>query len=202
MSGDATDPDGAGPDGDADANRGGSSATGDDPESRLYPFSPTTMTTLFYLALFVWAAVMMALARDWSWEDRLFPMVFTGIALVLIAAQLTVLHFGDRLERFVPDTAETGSDEMEIQEDGDEGRVGRVRERYELIMIGWAVALPLSLYVIGFLYAIPLYTFAFVWYFNRNLRTAALAAALATALVYGLFAQVLGIRLPTGVLFG
>lgn len=161
------------------------------------------MTTLFYLGLFAWAAVMLVVAFDWNWQDKLFPLFFATSALILIALYLILMHAGDRLQRFLPDTAETGSDEMEFDETGDvETRTGSLRERYEIIMIGWAIALPIALYVVGFLYTIPLYTVAFIWYFNRDLRTAILTAVVATALVYGLFVEILGIRLPGGLLFG
>lgn len=178
-------------------------AESDDAESRLYPLSPETMTTLFYLGLFVWAAVMLVVAFDWNWQDKLFPLFFATTALILITLYLLLMHAGNRLQRFLPDTSETGSDEMEFDETGDaETRTGSLRERYEIIMIGWAIALPIALYVIGFLYTIPLYTVGFIWYFNRDLRTAVLTAAVATALVYGLFVEILGIRLPSGILFG
>lgn len=175
----------------------------DDTESRLYPLSPKTMTTLFYLGLFGWAAVMLVIALDWNWQDKLFPLFFATTALILITLYLILMHAGDRLQRFLPDTSETGSDEMEFDETGDaETRTGSLRERYEIIMIGWAITLPIALYVIGFLYTIPLYTVGFIWYFNRDLRTAILTAAIATVLVYGLFVEILGIRLPSGILFG
>lgn len=178
-------------------------AESDDAESRLYPLSPETMTTLFYLGLFAWAAVMLVTAFDWNWQDKLFPLFFATTALILIALYLILMHAGDRFRRFLPDAAEIGSDEMEFDETGDaETRTGSLRERYEIIMIGWAITLPIALYVIGFLYTIPLYTLGFIWYFNRDLRTAVLTAAVATVLVYGLFVEILGIRLPSGLLFG
>lgn len=186
-----------------DATGSSGTAESDDAESRLYPFSPKMMTTLFYLGLFAWAAIMLVVAFDWNWQDKLFPLFFATSALILIALYLILMHAGDRLQRFLPDTAETGSDEMEFDETGDvETRTGSLRERYEIIMIGWAIALPIALYVVGFLYTIPLYTVAFIWYFNRDLRTAILTAVVATALVYGLFVEILGIRLPGGLLFG
>lgn len=171
-------------------------------ESRLYPLSPVTMNTLFYLGLFIWAGIMLMSALDWGWQDKLFPLVFAGAALLLIVIHLVVLHFGDQLQQFLPDTAETGSDQMGFDETGGtKARTGRVRERYELLMIVWVITLPISLYVIGFLYTIPLYTIAFIWYFNRDPRTAILAAIVATVVVYGLFIEILAIRLPSGILF-
>lgn len=178
-------------------------STTESSESRLYPLSPKVMTTLFYLGLFAWATVMLILAFGWNWQDKLFPLFFTGIALILILVHLFVMYFGDWIQRIMPDTSETGTDEMEFDESEDtESRTGKFRERYELIMIGWVIILLLSLYVIGFLYTIPLYTFGFIWYFNRDLRTAVITALIATVLIYGLFVQILGIRLPTGLLFG
>lgn len=178
-------------------------STPDSEESRLYPLSPVTMNTLFYLGLFAWAGVMLIRALDWGWQDKLFPLAFTGAALLLITVHLVVLHFGDRIQRLLPDTAETGSDQMRFEETGDtKARTGSTRERYELVMLAWVITLPISLYVIGFLYTIPLYTIAFIWYFNRDLRTAVLAAIVATVVVYGLFIEILGIRLPSGLLFG
>lgn len=190
------------PTADGDGTSGSTSAAGgDDSESRLYPLSPTTMTTLFYLGLFAWAAIMLVVALNWDWQDKLFPLVFSSIALFLIALYLILLYAGDRIQQFLPDTSETGSDEMNFGEVGDtEPRTGRERERYELIMITWVITLPIALYVIGFLYTIPLYTVGFIWYFTRDLRTAILSAAVATVMVYGLFVQILGIRLPTGFL--
>jgi hypothetical protein len=161
------------------------------------------MNTLFYLGLFIWAGIMLLSALDWGWQDKLFPLTFTGAALLLIVIHLVVLHFGDRIQQFLPDTAETGSDQMKFDETGEtEARTGRVRERYELITIAWVIALPICLYVIGFLYTIPLYTVAFIWYFNKDPRTAIIAAIVATMVVYGLFIEILGIRLPSGLLFG
>lgn len=178
-------------------------STSEESESRLYPLSSVTMNTLFYVGLFAWAGIMLVSALEWGWQDKLFPLTFTGIALLLIVIHLIVLHFGDRLRQFLPDTAETGSDQLGFDETGEtEARTGRVRERYELIMIVWVIALPVCLYVIGFLYTIPLYTAAFIWYFNEDPRTATMAAIVATAVVYGLFIEILGIRLPSGLLFG
>jgi hypothetical protein len=172
----------------------------DEDDSRLYPLSARTMTTLFYLGLFAWAAVMLIVSLEWNWQDKLFPLLFSGFALLLIVVNLVLLYEGDRVKQFLPSTAETGSDEMRFEETGDTNpRTGSTRERYELLMIVWVITLPLALYVIGFLYTIPLYTIGFIWFFTRDLRTAVLAAAVATAMVYGLFVQVLGIRLPTGM---
>lgn len=180
----------------------GTTSTGSDDESRLYPLGPKTMTTLFYLGLFAWAAVMLAVSLGWNWQDKLFPLVFSSLALLLIAMNLILLYWGEQVREFLPDTAQTGSGEMRFEDTDDtESRTGSTRERYELLMIGWVITLPAALYVIGFLYTIPLYTVGFIWFFTRDLRTAVLAAAVATAMVYGLFVQVLGIRLPAG-LFG
>lgn len=177
--------------------------SGDTASTRLYPLGSDWMTTLFYGGLLAWALILFAIAWDWSWGDKLFPLVFTGLASVLIVVQLTLIHFGDRLQWLVPDTSETGTSEISMDAGSDtEGRVGRERERYELIMIAWVLALPAMLQVIGFLSTIPVYTFVFIVYFIRNVRTAVLASALATGLVYLLFVRVLGIRLPEGLIFG
>lgn len=175
----------------------------DTTQSRLYPVSPVTMSTLFYIGLLLWAGLMLALAFNWGWQDKLFPVFFTSTAIVLIIIHLILVYFGGQLKRILPDTAETGSDQMEFDVGEDtEARTGEARERYELIMIAWSAMLPIALYIIGFLYTIPLYTAAFVYYFNRDPRTALLTALVATLVVYGLFIQILGIRLPTGILFG
>lgn len=177
-------------------------ATTAESATRLYPLDPRWMTTLFYVGLLAWAIVLLIPSLEWSWQNRLFPMIFTILAIVLACVQLFLLHFEDRLRWLIPETSETGSDEMNIEQNIDaEGRSGRERERYELVMIGWVLVLPALLEVIGFLFAIPIYTFAFIWYFLRDVRTAVLTSALATAFVYLLFVRVLGIRLPEGILF-
>jgi xanthine/uracil permease len=161
------------------------------------------MSALFYIGLLLWAVVMLVLALDWGWQDRLFPVFFTGVAIVLIIIHLILVYFDEQLKQILPDTAETGSDQMDFDVGEDaEARTGEERERYELIMVAWASLLPIALYIIGFLYTIPLYTTAFVYYFNRDPRTAILTALVATLVVYGLFIQILGIRLPSGILFG
>lgn len=170
---------------------------------RLYPLSPRWMTTLFYLILFAWTAGLFYLATDWSFQNKLFPLGFTALVMLLVVAVLLLLHAPDLADLVVPDTPETGAGGtlMEEATSGSGERTGREREYHELNVIGWVISLPLLFYVIGFLPTLPLYTFAFIWYYRKDGRTAVVASALVTAIVYGLFVIVLGVRLPNGVLF-
>ena len=115
--------------------------------SRLYPLSPVTMSALFYIGLLLWAVVMLVLALDWGWQDRLFPVFFTGVAIVLIIIHLILVYFDEQLKQILPDTAETGSDQMDFDVGEDaEARTGEERERYELIMVAWASLLPIEIH--------------------------------------------------------
>ena len=89
---------------------------------------------------------------------------------------------------------------------GDPGKMADRKHYTALKQIGavaWVFSFALAMLFIGILYAVPLYVFASLFLRGRrSLLLSAGTAALATAMIWILFAAILRLELYPGMLFG
>lgn len=138
------------------------------------------------VALFSIAAVATWTAYTYTRSSGLFP-IFTGWLFLALAALEIVVQVRS-LRRSARDAAE------------------RSMRRGMLVELGgpiWLGFLLLVIYLAGFLVAIPVFLFLFLYIAaERSASRSAVFAILATALIYVVFAVILDYRLFAGVLFG
>lgn len=139
------------------------------------------------------AAGALITAHTYSRSSGLFPKfagwIFLVLTLMEVVAELKPIIAARTLRRPAAETEWSAGKGIDI--------------RQEMKGFLWLVALLASIYLAGFLVAIPLYIFAFLSISaGRSLRSCAITAALATGAIYLLFVALLEYRLYSGILFG
>jgi hypothetical protein len=166
---------------------------------------------LLYGLLLVWVCWMMITARGWSWDDKLIPL-FAGIpTIVFILAKLLVIvspetyaGLSDIGGSSAESEAEDGSsieDAYQSIRESDEGTRPRTEQySYAIRMVGWAMALPLLMYLIGFANALLLFVFAFGLRFFNSIRDTVVVTVVFSAVMYLFFWQIIGLNPWLGTL--
>ncbi|MBI4186098.1 MAG: tripartite tricarboxylate transporter TctB family protein [Chloroflexi bacterium] len=144
-----------------------------------------------------------------------FLMVIAGVMLAAIIASLSMQYFTAKLLPMVIGgavfaLAVTGLLKDILVRDGREKIVtpGKADESEEakddlrgyLPSIGWVVAFSLSIYLLGFLIAIPLFALTYMKLHGVKWLQTIVFAILATALVYGIFERLLEVTLYRGLI--
>lgn len=162
-------------------------------EKELFSIDSRWFELVFYSSIFVWIAWLVLQTRGWAFEDRLFPRML-GITLVLLlVVQIMRVLFPERIASLKPHIRKESTFEI----DGNSGdRPKYERQKYELLMIAWVISLPLLLQYIGFLLTVPLYLFAFLVYFLRDLSLSAIITTVTSVVIYLLFVVVLNMQFP------
>lgn len=174
-------------------------------ESGLFPVAPVWFSVGFYALLFVWAAYLLYETLSFSaFEDYALPFLILPIVLLLIALKVFTLLFPEKADRLRPSNrADATSDikrQVEKQSSENSTRTKAEREKYELVVLAWVVALPFTMYVIGMGWSIILYVMGFTWYFTRDAKLAVSTTVGVTAFVTVLFMFILDMVIWTGVL--
>lgn len=167
----------------------------------------------FYAVLLAWIGYLLWTAQQWNWTDKLLPFLIAIPAVILIVIKLIDISFPGVVARFRPGNSaseshtsdeETPSSEVEQQYADSQGdaseRPKRVREKYELLMIGWVIALPVLIYYLGFTVAVPLYLFSFGVFFTGRIKLSLLISLGFSALLFTFFVSILGVQPWSGVL--
>lgn len=164
---------------------------------RFYPISTKTLLDVFYLSVLGWTVWLLRRAGEWGFDDRLFPYLVGVPLCILVVVKLLKLHF----EGVLPFPSINIEDGGPIVPDDDRTtRPRNERQRYELIMLAWVVALPVVLYYFGFVLVVPVYLFAFLWYFKRDLKLALVTSVGGSVALYGLFVILLDVPIWEGAL--
>jgi hypothetical protein len=156
----------------------------------------------FYLFLLGWLAYLMFRTAGYdAREDWLFPVVIAVPVTILLVLKMITFQYPQLIEKVLPDSASSGEDEMfeDVQEVGARNSKAE-KEKYELIMIGWIIVLPFMMYFVGMGWTLILYTFAFTFYFTRNVRTSALVTGIVIVFVWVLFIEILQLIIWDGTL--
>lgn len=167
-------------------------------KDRLYPFSTETLQTAFYLLLLGWTGWLLAVANTWDGDDKLFPFV-VGVPLgSLTVAKLVKLHYRPRGSS---DADEADDTESVVGDEVDgSSRPVAVRQRYELTMLLWVIALPVASYYLGLALVIPAFIFSFLLYYRRDVKLAAAVTVAGSVGLYLLFVVLLDVSLWEGTL--
>ena len=193
-------PDGGTGTADADATTTDADTTAADADEGLFPVEGKWFSVGFYLFLLSWLGYMLWESLGYTdRQDYLFPLVIgVPLAVVTIAKLLTV-QFPEIVERVLPE--ESGQSEMFEGIEGTGSRESKAeREKYELYMIGWILVLPFMMYILGMGWTMLLYTFAFTWFFTRDVKTSLMVTAVVLVFVWILFVEILSLIIWDGVL--
>lgn len=137
-----------------------------------------------------------AIAQSYPPDGRLIPSIVGGAALVVAIIQLAG-NFFPVLRPFTHLKKEADTSDAKTEEPTN----SRAKDKQQLIAIGWSIGFILAIYLIGFVFAVPLFFLAyFLTQKQRKWKTAIVSAVVMWALTWGLFEQLLSIHFPPGVL--
>lgn len=176
----------------------------------LFPVSGRWLSVAFYLFLFVWGAYMLVETLGYGRrEDFLFPSIVLSVTILLLGSQLLLMAFPQLASRFETEGGTISERFAQNQEEMVEAkssfeqsfskRPKKKREKYELYMIAWVVALPVVFYYLGMGWTITAYVFALTYFLTRRLRTAAFVTVLVILLVVIIFLQFLNVPIHGGI---
>jgi len=145
------------------------------------------------LGLLVLTIIYLVTGYQYAPQARVFPVTVAWIAIVLIGLDVlsrTKTAAGAVVTRWLnPSAASHKADEQ-------------FPLRKQLIAVLWPLCFVALIVLIGFLYAVPIYVMASMYFRGRlNLLLCAVVSAAATLSIWLLFAQLLELELYPGVLF-
>jgi hypothetical protein len=146
-----------------------------------------------------------ATAQSYPPDGRLIPTIIGGAALVIAIIQLA----GNFIPVLRPFTHQKKEEDAKHSigdnthaEKTQESHHSKQKDKQQLIAIGWSIGFILVIYLIGFVFAVPLF---FLVYFltlkPRKWKLAIVSAIVMCALTWGLFGQLLSVHFPKGLLF-
>lgn len=139
-------------------------------------------------------AVLVIMAMGYNRKARTMPLVVGIPGLVLAAVHI----LRETVSR--PQLTEGKEVIAEKAEDSIEGR--NVEENKKIFAaIGWMVLLVGMIWLIGFIIALPLYTFVFMKSRKENWLTSIIVASVGVGVIYFLFMMGLELTLYKGLLF-
>lgn len=124
------------------------------------------------------------------WESMVLPLIVSSIISILASIEVVrELRRRDGKETVTPGKPVTGN-------------TGRIEMRRFSLMLAWVLALMLGIYLFGFKIAVPVFAFSYLKWRGRSWLTATIFAAVALAVLYGIFE--LGLKAPLfkGLIFG
>ena len=186
-------------------------------EEQLLPIQGEHLAALFYLALLGWFGYIVWVARTYDPADRLFLYIVLPPTVLLTVYQLIKIFlpgahqkitdkFMIGLVRINPfdSSSSEGKSKEELQAKManamDSDRPDKIRQTYELQTAASVVLLGVLVYLIGFIYALPLYVFAFVLYYDQSVRSALVVTVGFSLLMYVLFLELLNVVLWDGAI--
>lgn len=159
------------------------------------PYGIQAFRLVFYLLVLAFMLFLLVTGvQRFSVQDSVFPVLIGVPTVIIILFHLVLTAFPSLEDRLMPsrvDATETSLFEQTL-EDQDTGRSLAERQRVGIITILWVIAFPIMAFYVGFAYAIPVYVFAFVWYFRGSLRIAAAITVVFSVATYIFFIAILG----------
>lgn len=169
----------------------------------LFPISPGTGVYRigFYIATLAYVSYLLFTAMDFSPDNRIFPYIIGIPTVALILLQIVLIRYPVIEYRVSMDDDADGVKQMlEDAKESDTGRSRAERQKYEVLMIGWVITLPIMIYYLGLAIALPIYIFAFGWHFTRDVKLALFMSLGFSFSAYLLFIVILGLIPWQGVL--
>jgi hypothetical protein len=167
------------------------------------PVGETGLKLLFYGGLLIYVITHVVLARDWSWENKLFPYLVGFPMIVLIVVNLVLVKYPSIRERFTATEKPTNKITEALSSSVDESETvteRAARHKAELGIVLWTISLPIAVYLLGFAWSLPPYVFVFILFYLRDLKAAITGTVLFTAFSYVVFLVLLNLRVYHGVL--
>ena len=156
--------------------------------------NPSSWLSLFFLSFF---GVAVATAAKWSWDTRLFPYAI-GIPAILLALGQLVLDLtsprrsGNGGEDPTPQIMDITTDRS-IPE--------QVVRRGTAVAFGWILCFVFSIWLIGFLIAVPFFVFFYLRHqAGSTIRVAVTIASLMAIFIWGVFDQIIHTAWPEAAL--
>lgn len=159
---------------------------GSDGEKRMVRIEKS-LFTLFILLLLSWAIYI---AKDWTLRASIIILVLGSVGVVLALVQL-----GFDLVSHGAGADESAGIAFDAPALKPESRWGNLE------IWGWILGFYVTIYLIGFPVAIPLFVFAYVKVYGGRWGTALSLAFLAWVFLYGIFEKILHVPWPTPLLW-
>ena len=148
-----------------------------------------TGTAYFLIVILIFVLIFLTVSLTYDeMKVKLLPALVSAITLVLTVIALTQEFKG---------AAKTGSTEKQVEETDHKKKevpLGRFLNAF-----GWFFLQIAGVYVLGFLIAIPLWIFIYLWQHGHRWWSAVLQGAGAVLIVYLVFAVLLQVELYPGL---
>lgn len=165
-------------------------------EKKLYPGSHWHYQLLFYVFMLGWATYMLAEVFTYdSFEDWFFPAFFLPAAIVLLSAYIFKHVYPEIWYRFLP---EEGESRMESLFKGTSDRTLYEEQKIETVLFGWVILLAAGAFYLGMGLFLPIWLFAFLYYFTRNLTHSLVLTVVVIGFLWLLFIEILNMIIWTG----
>lgn len=166
------------------------------------PVRGDTFEIAFYTAILAYVVYLFMTSRQFSGDDRLFPTIVIIPTVLLILSQIVLLRYPGVKERLSGGDSEANEVQKMLQEskNSQAGRSTGERQKFEILVLGWVIVLPIFVYLFGFATALPIYIFAFGWFFTRSVKMALLLSIGFSVGTYLLFIGVLGLVPYDGII--
>jgi hypothetical protein len=162
------------------------------------PYGIQEFKMAFYAVILLY--ILFLIITGWmqfSNQDILFPTLVAIPTVVLLVSHIVFLRFPSFEDRLMPERGDVDDEGMSIvaetqaEEEEERRSTGEV-QRLALLTIGWTTALPILSYYLGFAYGLPIFVFAFIWYYRGSVRTAAVVTVGFAIAAYIFFIRILG----------
>ena len=151
-----------------------------------------------WLSLFfaVLLGIAVVTAIQWSWDTRLFPWTIGIPALFLALCQVFVDLTNSEVD------GDEASTRQILDIPTDQSLPKEVTRRGTVVAFGWLMSFAVSVWLVGFLVASPLFIFFYLRYQARaKMTSSCTVAGLTTLFIWGLFDQIMHVAWPDAVFF-
>jgi hypothetical protein len=162
-------------------------------------------TLAIYAFFLILTVFMLVTAQSFSWQDKLFPMVVAIPTVALILSKMMFIIKPDLKTKYFSES-KSGSKNLQerlsesIEGGSGDGHPPEVRRKYERMLIIWITSLPILMYLFGMLLTVPLFVFAFVWFFDGSIKSAVATTVIFSVLSYIIFIWFLDLSPVSGIL--
>ena len=161
-------------------------------------FKVSTYFLIFLLAL---ASIFFSVALTWRFiEDKLLWLIISGILIIMVVAEL-IKDIRARPKTEAPVSTEVELEEGPVETELEKETGAKVERRRLITALGWLVGFFVTIYVMGYLIAIPAFAFSYVKVQGRSWLKSAVFAILLLAVLYAMFVLGLKVRLYKGLIF-
>lgn len=180
-------------------------------------FDSEIFRIVLFSVILAWISLLIWQASQWTNPDDIrLPFLVGGVLVLLLILQIVDDLWYDPIPLLIAQIRtrvgiDKEGDKQESQKEELKERMNQAinsyqsdrsakeKEKYELLLLGWIIALPFLLHLFGFTFIVPLYLFTFLLFF-KDLNTAIIITIIFNITLYIFFIEILGIIFWQGII--